>query len=266
MSSWGMLDLQNFKQGFFFFKFNTILMSSRVFFVQIYWRALPTGGLTTTLSWISFPGDIPAPPLSGWTLFPFKILPRKGNLRIAWAFMSGLEKKKRASMVTMSKPIGTLGKSRSLGRSTKWANVWRRVGKRMTVAMIRLMFRSGFLNFPLGSLWGFHILTKMPTPQRTDEVPTAEKRSNGLRENWLEASSLPVQEINFYLFLASFKFTGKIYQATQRYSKEAKSDLSGMLTRTGSQSHFRQLLLVKFFHIFENKEIYICQHLWLEKS
>ena len=46
----------------------------------------------------------------------------------------------------------------------------------------------------------------------------------------------------FYLCLATFKSTGKLW-----YSKEVKSHLSGRLTRTGSQSLFRQLLLMKFF-------------------
>ena len=171
-------------------------------FHQIYWRA-PAGGLTT-VSCISVPAALPAPPLSGSILFPLKILLRKGNLRTAWAFISGLEKKKRASMATMSKPMGTLGKSRSLGRSTKWANMWRRVEKRMTVAMIRLMFRSGFLNFPPGCLWWFRILTVMPTATRKDEVATAKKRIKGLGEKSLEASSPPVQVVRCYFFLAFF--------------------------------------------------------------
>ena len=43
--------------------------------------------------------------------------------------MSGLEKKKMASMATMWKPRGTLGKSRSLGRSTKRAKIMTRTEK-----------------------------------------------------------------------------------------------------------------------------------------
>ena len=63
------------------------------------------------------------------------------------------------------------------------------------MAMVRFMFRSGFWNFPPLLLFGFLILTKMPTPTTTNEVPTAEKRSNGFGENLLEASSQPAREM-----------------------------------------------------------------------
>ena len=66
--------------------------------------------------------------------------------------MAGLAKKKTASMATVGKPIRTLGKSRSLGQSTKRAKVRRRIEKRWTVTIVMLMFGSGFLNFPFGPL------------------------------------------------------------------------------------------------------------------